>query len=182
MDQRGGENRAIFAPGPAVEKACDRSQHDVTPVRKVVIGDVREAEENGGCPPTHEIALACTRKYVLEQTAEEKLFGPGGEEQNAYGKNRKRFQRTPPYRPRRTPRALKLDEMHTQSQRNGDAGENDETREDKEAPVASPADRITDAVDAAKKDECRERDIHAEEHGENVGEAAAREGPEPMRE
>src|SRR6266704_1934794 len=101
MDQRGGENRASFAPGPAVEK------------------------------------------------------------QNAYGKNGKRFQRTPPYRPPRTPQVLKLDEVHAQSQRNGDAGENNETRQDEEAPMVAPADGVADAVDAAKKQECRERDVHA---------------------
>src|SRR5260370_15276089 len=182
MDEARGEDRAGLAPSPAVEEAGDRSQDHVAPVGKVIVGDVREAEENGGCPPTQEIALARARKQILQQSSEEKLFGPGGKKQNAYGKNGKRFQRTPPYNPRRTPRALKLDEMHAQSQRNGDAGENDETRQDEEAPMVAPADGIAGSVDAAKKHECCECDVDAQQHGENVGEAAAREGPEPMRE
>src|SRR6266699_2367540 len=61
-----------------------------------------------------------------------------------------------------TPPSMKFDEVHAQSQRNGDAGENNETRQDEEAPMVAPADRIADAGDAAKKQECRERDADAQ--------------------
>src|SRR5260370_2813322 len=44
VDQRGGENRAGLAPGPAVEKAGDGSQDHVAPVGKAQVGDVRKAK------------------------------------------------------------------------------------------------------------------------------------------
>src|SRR5260370_26315952 len=83
VDQSGGEKRAGLAPGPAVEKAGDGSQDHVAPVGKAQVGDVRKAENNRGDPPTREIALGGTGQHVLEQAAEEKLFRPGGEKQNA---------------------------------------------------------------------------------------------------
>src|SRR6267378_2178674 len=45
----------------------------------------------------------------------------------------------------------------------------------------APADGVADAVDAAEEQEARQRDVDTEEHGENVGEAPARERPEPVR-
>src|SRR5713226_9885262 len=83
MDQCRGENRAGFAPRPAVEKAGDGGEDHVAPVGKAHVGDVREAEENGSGPPAGKIALGASRKHVLQQAAEENLFWPRREEQNA---------------------------------------------------------------------------------------------------
>src|SRR5258708_32953638 len=71
--------------------------------------------------------------------------------------------------------------MDRVAQRNGDAAEDEETGENEEAPTTAPADGIADAVDAAEKRERRQRDVHAEEHSENVGKTAARIRPEPVR-
>src|SRR6202171_3159560 len=173
VDQGGGENRAGLAPRPAVEKAGDGGQDHVTPVGKANVGDVRKAEENGSGPPAGKIAVGCSSKHVLQQAAEEKLFWPRREEQNAQRQKRERF----PLRPLRR----KLDEVHGLAQRNGDAAENDETRHDEETPTAAPADRIADAVDAAEKQERRKRDVYAEKHGENVGEPPPPHRPQPVR-
>src|ERR1700682_1839960 len=88
VDQGGGESRAGLAPRPAVEKAGDRGQNHITPVGKAHVGDVREAEENGSGPPAGKIALGCSRKHVLQQAAEKKLFWARGEEQNAWSQKR----------------------------------------------------------------------------------------------
>src|SRR6266700_337152 len=173
MEECRGENRAGVAPGPAVEKACDGGQDHVAPVGKVIVGDVREAKEKGSDPPADEVTLGCSREHILEQAAEEKLFGPGGEKQNSDGKKWERLPLGDLW--------SKLDEMHALAEWNGNAGKYDEAGQDEEAPMASPTDRIADAVDAANKHEARERDIHAKEHGENVGKTPARVRPEPMR-
>src|ERR1700682_4684544 len=173
VDQGGGENRAGLAPRPAVEKAGDGGQDHVTPVGKANVGDVRKAEENGSGPPAGKIAVGCSSKHVLQQAAEEKLFWPRREEQNAQRQKRERF----PLRPLRR----KLDEVHGLAQRNGDAAEKDANRHDEETPTAAPADRIADAVDATEKQERRKRDVYAEKHGKNVGEAPAGERPQPVR-
>src|SRR5258708_30107008 len=162
VDKGGGEDGAGFAPSPAVEKAGDGGQHHVAPVGKAHVGDVREAKENGSGPPAGKIALGCPRKQVLEQTAEEKLLWPRREEQNAECHQRERL----PLRPLR----FELNEVDRMAQRNGDAVEDDETCEDEKAPVAAPANRITDTVDAAEKHQTRQRDVYAEEHRESVGE------------
>src|SRR5258707_1223354 len=39
--------------------------------------------------------------------------------------------------------------------------------------MVAPADGIADSIDAAEEEEAGERQIHAEEYGENVGKAAA---------
>src|SRR5689334_8922191 len=83
MDQRRRENRAGFAPGPAIEKSGDGGEDHIAPIRKAHVGDVREAKDDRGDPPTSEIALSGTRKDILQQPAEEKLFGPSGEKENA---------------------------------------------------------------------------------------------------
>jgi len=83
VDQGGGEEGAGFAPGPAVEEAGDGGQKDVAPIGKAHVGDVGEAEEDGGGPPTGEVAIGRAGEQVLEQAAEEELFGPCGEEKNA---------------------------------------------------------------------------------------------------
>ena len=62
MDEGGGEDRTGLAPRPAIEKAGDGGQDDVAPIRKAHVGDVREAKDNRGDPPTGEIALGGTRK------------------------------------------------------------------------------------------------------------------------
>src|SRR6267378_1949989 len=173
VDQGGGENRAGLAPRPAVEKAGDGGQDHVAPVGKAHVGDVRKAKENGSGPPAGKIAVGCSRKHVLQQAAEEKLFWPRRKEQNAKRQKRERL----PLRPLR----CKFDEAHGLAQRNGDAAENDETRHDEETPAAAPADRIADAVDAAEKQERRKRNVYAEKHGKNVGEPPARERPQPVR-
>src|SRR5260370_1634676 len=43
------------------------------------------------------------------------------------------------------------------------------------------ANGIADAADAAEEQETRQRDVNAEKHGKNVGEAPARKRPEPVR-
>src|SRR5258708_3839738 len=119
MDEGRGEDRTSLAPGPAVEEAGDGGEDDVAPIGEVIIGDVREAEENGGGPPAHEVALGRSRKHVLQQPAEEKFFGPRGEKENTDGEKRERLP-LPPLR-------RKFDEVHGLAQRNGDTSENDET-------------------------------------------------------
>src|SRR2546425_9266440 len=46
VDERGGEDRTAAAPGQTVKDASDGCEDDVAPVRKMLIGDVRKAEEN----------------------------------------------------------------------------------------------------------------------------------------
>jgi hypothetical protein len=46
------------------------------------IGDVREAEENGGGDPACGVAVGGAREKILQQAAEEEFFGPRGEEEN----------------------------------------------------------------------------------------------------
>src|SRR2546425_4341919 len=166
MDQCGGENRAGLAPSPAVEKTGDGGQDHVAPVGEAHIGNVREAEENRGGPPAGKIAIRSARKHILEQAAEEKLFGPSGEEENAEGNEGQGLQ----LRPLR----IELNEMDCLAQRNGDAGENDETCRDEEAPMVAPPDGVADTIDAAQKQETCKRDVHAEEDRENVGKTPAR--------
>src|SRR5712664_3168298 len=173
VEQGGGENRAGLAPRPAVENAGDGGQDHVTPVGKAHVGDVRKAEENRGGPPSGEVAMRSTRKHVLQQAAEEQLFGPRGEKENAERKERKRL----PLGPLR----FELNEVDRVAQWNGDAGEYDEACENEEAPVMAPADGITDAADAAEEHETRQRDVNAEKHRKNVGEASAGKRPEPVR-
>src|SRR5712664_4751285 len=173
VEQGGGENRAGLAPRPAVENAGDGGQGHVTPVGKAHVGDVRKAEENRGGPPSGEVAMRSTRKHVLQQAAEEQLFGPRGEKENAERKERKRL----PLGPLR----FELNEVDRVAQGNGDAGENHKTRHDEEAPVVAPADGITDAADAAEEQEACQRDVNAEKHGEHVGEAPAWKRPKPVR-
>src|SRR5260370_36318675 len=72
--------------------------------------------------------------------------------------------------------------MNRAAERNGDAGEGDETCKYKKAPRAAPADGIAGSAEAAEKNERCERDVDAQEHSENIGEAATRERPNPMRE
>src|SRR5216684_7642854 len=91
VDEGGGEDRAGFAPGPAVEKSGDGGEDHVAPVGKAQVGDVREAEEDGGGPPAGEVAFASAGEHVLKEAAEEQLFRPGGEKENAERKKRKRF-------------------------------------------------------------------------------------------
>src|SRR5216683_679424 len=83
VDQCGGKDRTGLAPCPPVEKAGDGGQDYVAPVGKAHVGDVRESEENGSGPPAGKLAIRSARKQVLEQAAEEQLFRPRGEEQNA---------------------------------------------------------------------------------------------------
>src|SRR5712692_6006680 len=161
VDECGGENRAGLAPRPPVEKAGNGGQDHVAPVWETHVGDVREAEENRSGPPAGKIAMGSARKQVLEQAAEEKLFGPSGEEENAERNERQRLQLRPLW--------FKLNEMYELAQWNGDAPEGNEACCDEEAPMAAPADRIADPVDAAEKQEARECDVDAKEHGENVG-------------
>src|ERR1700686_2428785 len=136
VDQRGGEDRAGLAPGPAVEKAGDGGQDHVAPVGKAHVGDVREAKENRSGPPAGEFAIRSARKHVLQQAAEEKLLRPGREKENAERKKREGL----PLRPLRR----KFDEVRDLAQRNGDAAEDEEARQDEEPPMAAPANGIAD--------------------------------------
>src|SRR5690242_13684184 len=79
MDERRGEDRPGLAPGPAIEKSGDGGEDHIAPIGKAHVGDVREAKDDRGDPPTSEIALGGTRKDVLEQSAEKKLLGPSSE-------------------------------------------------------------------------------------------------------
>src|SRR6267142_6323676 len=91
MDQGGSEDGTRFAPDPAIEEAGDRSKENVTPVWEVQVGDVREAEEDGGGKPSDGFAFGGLRKKILQQAAEEELFRPGGEDQNGRGKRKEGF-------------------------------------------------------------------------------------------
>src|SRR5690349_24602266 len=64
MDEGGGEDRAGLPPSPAVEKSGDGGEDHIAPIGKTHIGDVREAKDNRGDPPTSEIALSGTHKDV----------------------------------------------------------------------------------------------------------------------
>src|SRR5260370_34870833 len=110
---------------------------------------------------------------ILQQAAEEKFFGPSGEEENAEGNVGQRLQ----LRPLR----IELNEMYCLAQRNSDAGENDEACRDEEAPMMAPPNGVADAIDAAQKQETGNDDVDAEEDSENVGETPARVRPEPVR-
>ncbi len=79
------------------------------------------------------------------------------------------------------PLRRELDEVQACAERNGDGGKNEEAGEDEEAPAAAPADVVADAGNFAHEDEGGEHDVDAEEHGEDVGEAFVRVGPEPVR-
>src|SRR5258706_13014400 len=173
VDHGGGENQAGLAPPPAVEKDGDGGQNHVAPDGKAHVGDVREAEENGSGPPAGRIALGCSRKHVLQQAAEEKLFWPRREKQNA---NRQKLERFP-----LPPLRRKFAEVHGPPQRNRNATQNDEPPPNEAAPTAAPADRIADAVDATEKQETRKRNVYAEKHGKNEGEAPALVRPQPVR-
>src|SRR6266478_7409099 len=131
VDQGGGEEGAGFAPRPAVEKAGDGGHDRVAPVGKAHVGDVGEAKENGSGPPAGKFVIRSARKHVLQQTAEEKLFGPCGEKENAQRKKRERLQLRPLRR--------KFHEVHGLAQRNGDAAEDDKARGDEKTPMMSPA-------------------------------------------
>src|SRR5260370_16171854 len=72
--------------------------------------------------------------------------------------------------------------MNRAAERNGDAGEGDEPCKYKKAQMAAPADGIAGSAEAAEKHERCERDVDAQEQSENIGEAATRERPNPMRE
>src|SRR5713226_1662008 len=172
VDECGGENRAGLAPRPPVEEACNGGQDHVAPVWETHVGDVREAEENRGGPPSGKIAMGSARKQVLEQAAEEKLFGPSGEEENAERNEGQGLQ----LRPLR----FELNEMNCLAQRNSDTAENDEACRDEKVPMAAPAEGVTDAIDAVQKQETCERDVHAEEDSENVGKTPARVRPQPV--
>src|SRR5271168_694726 len=170
--QRGGEDRAGLAPGPAVEKAGDGREDDVAPVGEAAVGDVREAEEHGGRPPAGKLALRRARKHVLEQATKKKFFGPRGEEQNAERYERKGTPRAPARR--------ELDEVQAFAERNANAAKHDEAAENVQAPTRAPGNRVADAVHAAQKHERGQRNGNAEQHGENVRETAARVRPEPL--
>src|SRR6267378_2817353 len=133
VEQCGGENRAGLAPSPTVEKTGDGGQDYVAPVGEAHVGDVREAEENGGGPPAGKIALRSTRKQILEEA----------EEENADGNEGQRLQ----LRPLR----IELNEMDGLAQGNGDASENDETCGDEKAPMMAPPAGVADAIDAEQK-------------------------------
>src|SRR5260370_31399123 len=112
VDQGGSEDRVGLAPGPAVEEAGDGGEDSVTTVGEVRVGDVREPKEDGSGPPARKIAFGRAREHILQQAAEEELFGPSGEEENPERKKRERF----PFPPLRR----KLDEVHAHHNRNGD--------------------------------------------------------------
>src|SRR5216683_7539041 len=145
VEQGGGEDRAGLAPRPAVEKAGDGGEDHVALVGETHVGDVREAEKDGGGPPAGQVALAGADEQVLQQAAEEQLFGPSGEKENAQRKKRERLQLRPLRR--------KFHEVHGLAQRNGDAAEDDKARGDEKTPMMSPANGIADAVEAAEKQE-----------------------------
>ena len=86
VDQGGGEDGIGFAPGPAIEEAGDGCKQDVAPVWEMHIAKVGEAEEDGGGDPACGFALGGLGEEILQQAAEEKLFGPGSEEKNGDGK------------------------------------------------------------------------------------------------
>src|SRR5260370_18685706 len=134
---------------------------------------MREAEENRSGPPSSKIAFAGTREHVLQQAAEEKFLRPCSEEQDGDAEKRERAPRVPLRR--------ELDEVHGLAKRNGDGPEDDETADDVESPAAAPADVVADAGECAHQDKSGERDVDAEQHSEDVGEAFARIRPEPVR-
>src|SRR5260370_14949188 len=109
----------------------------------------------------------------MQQAAEQKLFGPGSEKENAERKERKRLQLGQ--------LRFELNEVDRVSEGTGDAGENHKTRRDEEAPGMAPADGIADAADAAEGHETRQRAVNAEKHRKNVGAAPAPKRPDPVR-
>src|SRR6266446_10258821 len=173
VDQRRSEDRARLAPRPSVEKARDGSEQHVAPVGKAHVGDVGETKKKGSGPPAREFAFGSAGQHVLEQAAEKKFFRPGGKKENTEREQGQRF-------PLAEARG-KFDEVDGLAQRNGDAAEDDEAGEHEKAPVAAPADGITDAVDAAQENERGQRDVDAEQYREHVREAAPGIGPQPVR-
>ena len=57
VDDGRGKDRTGFAPRPTVKQAGYGSEEDVTPIRKVHVADVGEAEEDGGNDPTNGFAF-----------------------------------------------------------------------------------------------------------------------------
>src|SRR5260370_10042699 len=110
---------------------------------------------------------------MREKAAEEKCVRAGGEEEDGEAE---KWERAP-----RVPLRRELDEAHRLTEWNGDGPENDEAANDVESPSAAPADVVADAGELAHQDKSGERDVDAEEHSENVGEASARIGPDPVR-
>src|SRR5690348_12300283 len=173
VEDGGGKEGSCSSPRPAVKNACDGGQHNVAPVGEAEIRDVGEAEEHGGGPPASDFTFGRARKSILQQAAKEKLFGPRGEEENAQGGEREGH----PLAPAR----LELNEVHAGAQRDGNNGKREEAREDEEAPVAAPANRVAYAVHLPKEYEHREGHVHTKKHGHHVRKLAAGKRPEPMR-
>src|SRR5882724_10893042 len=151
MDDGGREDRICFAPSPAVEKAGDRREDDVPPVRESSIGNVGQPEKERSRPPAGQIAFRGARQHILQQAAKQELFLPSGEKKNGQTGERKRFPVVPAWRER--------NEVQGFAEGNRDDGEGHEAGENEKSPVMAPADVVTDAVDAAKEHEDCERQI-----------------------
>ena len=91
VDQGGSEDGTGFAPDPAIAEAGDGCEENVTPVREVQVGDVREAEDDGSSDPADGFAFGRLPKKILQQAAEEEFFRPCGEDQNGHGKRKEGF-------------------------------------------------------------------------------------------
>ena len=59
VHQGGSKDGTGLPPGPSVEKAGKGGENHVAPIGKAHVGDVGEAEENRGGPPSGKIALRC---------------------------------------------------------------------------------------------------------------------------
>lgn len=154
VDQGGGEDGIGFAPGPAVEEACDGGEEDVAPVGEVlVVGDVGKAEEDGGGDPASGVAVGGAREKILQEAAEEKFFRPGSEKKNGDRERKEGF-------PFVDVRGVD-EEVDFQTERNDYAGDEDERAEDVEGPVGAPGDVVADAFAAAEEKKSCDGDVDA---------------------
>src|SRR5207302_903267 len=112
----------------------DGGEQHVAPVGEVHVGDVREAEEDGGGDPADGVAIGGAGEKILQQAAEEKFFRPGSEEEDAKGEREEGF----PFVPTRSER----EEVEFDSERNGDTSEERECGKNIERPATAPCDGV----------------------------------------
>src|SRR5258707_1661109 len=71
--------------------------------------------------------------------------------------------------------------MDFQTERNDDAGDENERAESVQRPVGASADVVADSFSAAEEDKSGNGDVDGEHHGEDVGQPGVGIGPKPVR-
>src|ERR1700689_1521279 len=140
VHDRRREDRPRLSPRPSIKQSRDRRQNYVAPVREPHIRNMRKPEQDRRHHPSHIFIPARPRQYVLQQPAEQELFGPRGKTQNRERQKGKRFPLAPPRR--------KLHEVHRRPQRNSNRRKGEETTRNVNSPSRPPADVVADAAES----------------------------------